>query len=547
MAENTVPVTFQIVGLPELREANKQLKSMSGTGGNVAKATKSTRNFGFAAQNAGYQVQDFIVQVQAGQDPMRALGQQLPQLTVGMGAWGAAIGVVAAGLPALISLMRDTDDAAGDLEESTAALNTSLSNIGRTFDTLDLSNYVEQYLAADEATRQLMESTLEYQKLIASLDLDEAIGNLIEIPQMAPGTGGRSGRGNFARRFDDAAEAAGLYEQQLKNLEPLISAVADEETRSLETVQQLNEALRQVALSGDIRNSNLRDTIENYRQVEQALRILETADAEFAEQVRTQTNAALLAQNGLLEELVVNLERVQNTYDANLGFDTGIFAAENAQIQDSIGLSAIEEFITPLEEDLPEAFDLAAASAQIFGDTMETALNGVAMGTQDLSDAVTNMVKVIVVELAKLAAYQGIASLFSGTSIGSAAASLLPSAKGNVFSGGDVVPFAKGGIVNSPVVFPMARGAGLMGEAGPEAILPLGRNSRGELGVKSEGMNVIVNNNAPGVAVNPRQTGDGLTIDVVMAQVSAAIDRGGNPIANSIERNYNVGRGRAAY
>jgi lambda family phage tail tape measure protein len=58
------------------------------------------------------------------------------------------------------------------------------------------------------------------------------------------------------------------------------------------------------------------------------------------------------------------------------------------------------------------------------------------------------------------------------------------SAKGNIFSAGAPVPFASGGIVNSPTIFPMSNGAGLMGEAGPEAIMPLGRDSQGRLGVR---------------------------------------------------------------
>jgi phage-related minor tail protein len=51
-----------------------------------------------------------------------------------------------------------------------------------------------------------------------------------------------------------------------------------------------------------------------------------------------------------------------------------------------------------------------------------------------------------------------------------------------------VLPFATGGVVNSPRTFPMANGAtGLMGEAGPEAIMPLGRDGLGRLGVRTTG------------------------------------------------------------
>jgi lambda family phage tail tape measure protein len=63
------------------------------------------------------------------------------------------------------------------------------------------------------------------------------------------------------------------------------------------------------------------------------------------------------------------------------------------------------------------------------------------------------------------------------------------SANGNVFSGGSQVKaYANGGVVGRPTVFPMANGGvGLMGEAGPEAIMPLKRGANGKLGVQAEG------------------------------------------------------------
>ncbi|MCA0871381.1 phage tail tape measure protein [Seohaeicola saemankumensis] len=59
-------------------------------------------------------------------------------------------------------------------------------------------------------------------------------------------------------------------------------------------------------------------------------------------------------------------------------------------------------------------------------------------------------------------------------------------ARGGVFAQtGQVAAFARGGVVNQPTVFPFARGIGLMGEAGPEAILPLRRGPGGRLGVEA--------------------------------------------------------------
>ena len=80
--------------------------------------------------------------------------------------------------------------------------------------------------------------------------------------------------------------------------------------------------------------------------------------------------------------------------------------------------------------------------------------------------------------------------------------SMLESAKGNVFDVG-LMKFAKGGaftnsVVDSPTMFKFAQGAGLMGEAGPEAIMPLKRDNNGNLGVRSDSsgtkVDVVVNN-----------------------------------------------------
>ena len=73
-------------------------------------------------------------------------------------------------------------------------------------------------------------------------------------------------------------------------------------------------------------------------------------------------------------------------------------------------------------------------------------------------------------------------------------------ANGLAFSHAGVVPFARGGIVNRPTVFPFARGGvGVMGESGPEAIMPLKRDSSGRLGVSAgaSAMNVTINVAAP--------------------------------------------------
>jgi len=60
------------------------------------------------------------------------------------------------------------------------------------------------------------------------------------------------------------------------------------------------------------------------------------------------------------------------------------------------------------------------------------------------------------------------------------------SAKGNVYTSPSLSAYSNQ-IVSKPTLFAFAKGAGIMGEAGPEAIMPLSRGPDGRLGVKTAG------------------------------------------------------------
>lgn len=70
---------------------------------------------------------------------------------------------------------------------------------------------------------------------------------------------------------------------------------------------------------------------------------------------------------------------------------------------------------------------------------------------------------------------------------------LLPNADGGVYRSPSLSRFS-GQIVNTPRLFAFAAGAGVMGEAGPEAILPLSRGSDGKLGVRGGSANSVTVN-----------------------------------------------------
>ena len=79
-------------------------------------------------------------------------------------------------------------------------------------------------------------------------------------------------------------------------------------------------------------------------------------------------------------------------------------------------------------------------------------------------------------------------------------------ADGNAFGANGIVKYRKGGIVNSPTMFAYGgSNLGIMGEAGPEAILPLKRGRGGKLGVIAQGgggANVTVNVDASNSSVS---------------------------------------------
>lgn len=97
-------------------------------------------------------------------------------------------------------------------------------------------------------------------------------------------------------------------------------------------------------------------------------------------------------------------------------------------------------------------------------------------------------------------------------------------AQGGAFSAGRVRAFAKGGVIDGPTLFPMRGGTGLMGEAGPEAVMPLTRGPDGRLGVSASGGSagpmVTVNISTPDIEGFQRSRGQ------IASQLARAVSRG---------------------
>ncbi len=130
-----------------------------------------------------------------------------------------------------------------------------------------------------------------------------------------------------------------------------------------------------------------------------------------------------------------------------------------------------------LKRDMREMENLSRSFAR----TMADGLSGAILSGRKFSD----VLKSLATSLARMTLNAALRPVFSGLS--GMLGGLVASADGNVFSAGRVRAFANGGVVGGPTLFPMASGLGLMGEAGPEAIMPLARGPDGKLGVRASG------------------------------------------------------------
>jgi len=211
------------------------------------------------------------------------------------------------------------------------------------------------------------------------------------------------------------------------------------------------------------------------------------------------------------------------------------------------GLDAFTQQIAALEQSLGGAQAIAAAfdaelgqmrDSMIFtgrevntlssgiGRGLRSAFDGLIFDGMKLSDALKTVAQSMAnnVYSAAIKPVQNAVGGAIANGMNNILSGLFPFANGAAFSQGRVTPFARGGVVSSPTPFPMRGGSGLMGEAGPEAIMPLARGADGRLGVQTAGggrpVNISVNITTPDVQSFSRSQSQ------IAAQMARALARG---------------------
>jgi phage-related minor tail protein len=175
------------------------------------------------------------------------------------------------------------------------------------------------------------------------------------------------------------------------------------------------------------------------------------------------------------------------------------------------------------------AMRAASESTRGFGRAFTSTLKSAVLSGKALEDTMRQLaMRISSMALTRaLAPVEGAIGNVLDSILGSLAAPA-PMARGGVVGEPGVRPFARGGVVSQPVLFGFAGGTGLMGEAGPEAVMPLKRGADGRLGVAAAGnaqpVQVVFNVTATDAASFKRSEGQ------LTAMLSRAVQRGNRSI-----------------
>ncbi len=288
----------------------------------------------------------------------------------------------------------------------------------------------------------------------------------------------------------------------------LLQAQAQFELSILELNNQKLGTRAKLRAEGDAANRLLLAEIDYAKEVGAAVA------QRFREQIQSQQDL-----NRLIEDLQIKTGEITKEKAKQIAIDReldniiqrfpALIDEQIFKLRDLITVSkeVKNSFKDTFEESLQQYYD----NLQNFGGQVGQAVVGAFQGMEDaLVDFVTtgkanfrDLANSIIADIARIAIRQAIIKPL----VGALFPNLTANAMGNVFAQNGIQPFARGGIVDRPTVFPFAKGIGLMGEAGPEAIIPLKRGPDGKLGVAGGGgsMSIVVNVDAKGTQVEGSQ------------------------------------------
>jgi phage-related minor tail protein len=164
-----------------------------------------------------------------------------------------------------------------------------------------------------------------------------------------------------------------------------------------------------------------------------------------------------------------------------------------ADPQDTAAMSAVPAAALDGVANLATAYTALEArqrdltlNANKFASAMTSAFSQAVVGGKNLDDVLKNLA-LRMSDLVLKGALQPVMQQIAGGLTGGISSVVNGLFGGSSNKGGGVTAYATGGVIGTPTYFPMSSGVGLVGEAGPEAILPLARGADGRLGVAAGG------------------------------------------------------------
>lgn len=123
------------------------------------------------------------------------------------------------------------------------------------------------------------------------------------------------------------------------------------------------------------------------------------------------------------------------------------------------------------------------------------------------------------------------------------ASNFLPQAKGGAWHNG-VQFYANGAVFDQPTGFKHSGGLGVLGEAGPEAVMPLKRGADGKLGVGTTPVTVNVFNNAPGTKARTEERTNSRGEREITVIVEEVVEQalGGGRYDKVLQNSFNINR-----
>lgn len=208
----------------------------------------------------------------------------------------------------------------------------------------------------------------------------------------------------------------------------------------------------------------------------------------LATEIQTQSRlAASAASEAEISESQRKISLLVQQIDARRALN----AAQQAERADGIGGMAkgLDDYLEAIKDAGVATRQVAAQAARGLEDDL---VNSLKAGRLDVS----RTIDYIIGEFLRLAVVQPLLknladSLGGGAGIVGGVAKLLGFANGGAFGAVAPMPFAAGGVFDSATLFKFANGGamatGVLGEAGPEAVMPLMRGPGGKLGVRQYG------------------------------------------------------------